>query len=73
MTPKDFESLRRKQIAAQKLQMLVASAATISDSEVSEGTTKEGLLQIKANEILNDWFDNIKGKAEIKILLDERA
>ena len=73
MTPKDFESLRRKQIAAHKLQMLVASAATISDSEVTEGTTKEGLLQIKANEILNDWFDNIKGKAEIKVLLDERA
>ena len=73
MSPKDFESLRRKQLAAAKLQMLIASAATVSNSEITEGSTEESLLQKKANEILNDWFDNITKKATIKVLLEDRA
>jgi parvulin-like peptidyl-prolyl isomerase len=73
MTPKDFESLRRKQIASNKLQLLIASAAKVSNSEISENTTEMDLIQYKANEILNDWFDNVKRKSKIKILLEDRS
>ena len=34
MSPKDFESLRRKQLASNKLKLLVASATQISESEL---------------------------------------
>lgn len=71
MAPKDFENLRRKQIAANKLQVLIASAAKISDSEITEGLNEADLIQIKANEILNDWFDSVKEKSKIQILLNE--
>ncbi len=71
MSPKDFENLRRKQIAANKLQVLIASAAKISDSEITEGLNEADLIQIKANEILNDWFDSVKEKSKIQILLNE--
>ncbi len=71
MSPKDFENLRRKQIAANKLQILIASAAKIADSEITEGLNEEDLIQIKANEILNDWFDSVKEKSKIQILLNE--
>ena len=76
LSPKDFENLRRKQIASKKLQMLVASAAKVSDTELknpdnySEQVTA---LQTKANEILNDWFDTIKKKTKIKITLQDNA
>ena len=71
LSPKDFETLRRKQLAASKLQILIASSARISTSENPE--KDDTLLQKKANEILNDWFDNIKRKSKIKILLEDRG
>lgn len=73
MSPKDFESLRRKQIASNKLQMLVASAARVSESEVKtqESSNIPELTQIKANEVLNDWFDSVTKNSKIEILLDE--
>jgi hypothetical protein len=76
LSPKDFESLRRKQIASKKLQMLVASAAKISDTEIQNPNNyseQVNALQIKANEILNDWFDTIKRKTKIKITLQNNA
>lgn len=73
LSPKDFETLRRKQIAANKLQILIASATKISKSEVTENLKEDTLIQIKANEILNDWFDDVKRKSKIKILLEDRA
>lgn len=74
MSPKDFETLRRKQIAANKLQILVASAAKISNSEITQNENKSEneLIQSKANEILNDWFDTVKRKSKIKILLEDK-
>ena len=73
MSPKDFESLRRKQIASNKLQMLVASASRLSQSEIEmkQSTNVPELTQIKANEVLNDWFDTVKKNSKIEILLDE--
>ena len=73
MSPKDFETLRRKQLAANKLQILIASAAKISNSEITENANENTLIQVKANEILNDWFDDVKRKSKIKILLEDRA
>ena len=75
MSPKDFESLRRKQLASNKLKLLVASATQISESELKarEGTSIPEETQIKANEILNDWFDTEKNKSKIKVLLEDRA
>ena len=76
MSPKDFETLRRKQLASNKLQLLIASAAQITKSEAETvGNAENGipeLTQTKANEILNDWFDNVKSKSKIKILLEDR-
>lgn len=76
LSPKDFESLRRKQIASKKLQMLVASAAKVSDTELKNPdnySEQATALQTKANEILNDWFDTIKKKTKIKITLQDNA
>ncbi|MBR3627565.1 MAG: SurA N-terminal domain-containing protein [Elusimicrobia bacterium] len=71
ISPKDFEALRRKQIASNKLQILIASAAKISNSEITESLDENALIQIKANEILNDWFDNVKRTSKIKVLLED--
>ena len=74
LSPKEFESLRRKQIASNKLQVLIASAIKISDSEKTmNNNTEYNLVQKKANEVLNDWFDNVKRKSKIKILLKDRG
>ncbi|MCR4662425.1 MAG: SurA N-terminal domain-containing protein [Endomicrobiaceae bacterium] len=74
MSPKDFESLRRKQLASNKLQILIASAAKISKSELnSEDVNESALTQAKANEVLNDWYDEVKRNSKIKILLEDRA
>ena len=58
-----------------KLKLLVASATQISESELKarEGTSIPEETQIKANEILNDWFDTVKNKSKIKVLLEDRA
>ena len=73
MAPKDYENLRRKQIASNKMQMLIASSARVSQSEVEmkKGSNISEQTQIKANEVLNDWFDTIKKDSKIQILLDE--
>lgn len=73
MAPKDFETLRRKQIASNKLQMLIASSARVSQSEFEKKGTSNipELTQIKANDILNDWFDEIRKNSKIQILLNE--
>jgi len=73
MSPKDFENLRRKQIAANKLKVLVASATNVSNTEAEKDSGKAAILiQTKANEILNDWFDSVKRESKIKILLEDR-
>ena len=73
MAPKDYENLRRKQIASNKMQMLIASSARVSQSELEmkKGSNISEQTQIKANEVLNDWFDTIKKDSKIQILLDE--
>ena len=73
MSPKDFEYLRRKQIASNKLQLLIASASRVSESEkqMSKISNIPDLIQIKANEILNDGFDEVRKNSKIEVLLNE--
>lgn len=70
LSPKDFESLRRKQLAANKLKMLIASSVKISNSEKAKGNEYQ-LLQEKANEVVNAWFEEIIKKSKIEILLSD--
>ncbi len=75
LSPKEYETFRRKQIASNKLKILIASAASVSDGELEEmkkempDLNREYALQLKANEILNDWFEGIKKNMNIEINL----
>ncbi len=75
LSPKEYETFRRKQIAANKLKILIASAASVSDGELEEmkkempDLNKEYALQLKANEVLNDWFESIRKNTKIEINL----
>ncbi len=77
LSPKEYETFRRKQIAANKLKALIASAASVSDGELEEmkkespTLNKEYALQLKANEVLNDWFKEVKEKTNIEVNLSE--
>jgi hypothetical protein len=76
LSPKDFEYLRRKQLASNKLQVFIASSAKITDSELKElhnlypNVDDNTLIQMKMNEVLNDWFENIRQKTALKITME---
>ena len=79
LTPKEFESMRKKQIAANKMKVLIASAVSgISESEFSgmknenPKITKDYVLQIRNNEILNDWFNKIRKETSVKITINDK-
>lgn len=79
LTPKDFEDMRKKQIAANKMKILIASAISdISESEFKNlqitniKITKDYALQFKNNEILNDWFDQVRKGTSIKITMSDK-
>ena len=75
LSPKEFETLRRKQLISNKLQILIASSAKVSDAqeqfikENDKGITDSMILQIKPNEILNDWFAKVQDNTDYKITL----
>ena len=76
LSPKEFENLRRKQLISNKLQLLIASSAKMSDAQQKyfkenskEDVNEAMLLQIKPNEILNDWFEKVQDKTDYKITL----
>ena len=62
MSPKEFEALRKKQISSEKLKIILASSIKAFDFEVEDAKkanpeiTRDMLLQMKANIILNEWF-----------------
>jgi len=62
LTAKDYEDIRRKQISAEKLKIVLASAIKVFDEELAQAKavnpsiTKDELMQIKANSFLNEWF-----------------
>ncbi len=65
MTPKEYEHLRKKQIAGEKLKMILGTAIKLSDSEFNSLSanypklTRDELTQSKINSILNEWYSNI--------------
>ncbi len=75
LSPKEFETLRRKQLVSNKLQLLIASSAKVSDAqeqfikENDKDITDSMILQIKPNEILNDWFMQVQDNTDYKITL----
>ena len=75
LSPKEFETLRRKQLVSNKLQLLIASSAKVSDAqgqfikENDKDITDTMILQIKPNEILNDWFMKVQDNTDYKITL----
>ena len=75
LSPKEFETLRRKQLISNKLQLLIASSAKVSDAqeqsikENNKDITDSMILQIKPNEILNDWFMKVQDNTDYKITL----
>lgn len=77
LSPKEYETFRRKQIASNKLKVLIASAASVSDGELEEmkkempDLNKEYAIQLKANEVLSDWFEDVRNKTKIEINLNE--
>ncbi len=66
ISPKDFETLRRKQIVANKLKVLIASTVKVSKTEKINHKESQ-LLQEKANEIVNSWFNDIRGKSTVEV------
>jgi parvulin-like peptidyl-prolyl isomerase len=75
-TPKDFENLRKRQIAGEKLKILLASTVKMSDDEYNDilkitksQTAKAQLLNNKINAYLNVWFKDAIENSKIKITL----
>ena len=66
ISPKDFETLRRKQIVANKLKVLIASTVKVNKNEKINHKESQ-LLQEKANEIVNSWFNDIRGKSTVEV------
>ncbi|MDR2426866.1 MAG: SurA N-terminal domain-containing protein [Endomicrobium sp.] len=62
MSPKDYETMRKKRIAAEKLKLLLASAIKVSDSEYEAAEadgikmTREEFMHNKVNMILSEWY-----------------
>ena len=69
ISPKDFETLRRKQIVANKLKVLIASTVKVSKTEKISHNDESQLLQKIANEVVNSWFNDMKRKSTVEVLL----
>lgn len=68
MAPKDYEEMRKKQIAGEKLRVLLISSIKAGNLELEEAKrekpeiTRHELAMMKANAILNEWYiDLAKG------------
>jgi hypothetical protein len=65
MTPKEYETLKKKEIAGEKLKMILGSAVKVWRYElemanrIESQTTKNTLLQTKINTTLNEWYANV--------------
>jgi len=71
LTPRQYETLRRKQISGEKLKILLGSAIKVSESEYNEALKDNPkllmsvMLQDKANRILNEWFMKVAKSSKI--------
>jgi peptidyl-prolyl cis-trans isomerase D len=70
MSPKEYELLRKKQIAGIKLKMLLASSVKLWNYEVvtvakQKDKTKEELFSSKINVVLNEWYQQVIKSSKI--------
>ncbi|GMO67263.1 MAG: hypothetical protein Nk1A_5310 [Endomicrobiia bacterium] len=73
MTPKEYETILKKQICGNKLKMILAFSVKLWNYELENSikqdssTIKNNLVQEKINLILSDWYSNIVKNSKIKI------
>jgi hypothetical protein len=73
MTAKEYETVRRKQIIAVKVRMLISSCVKLWSYELKNTLkqesqiTKNALTQAKINFILNDWYSDIIRDSKITV------
>jgi hypothetical protein len=71
MTPKEYETLRKKQIAGNKVKMILAPSIKLWNYELeaairqNPSITKNALLQAKINIVLNEWYLSIIKNSKI--------
>jgi hypothetical protein len=71
MSAKEYEKLRRKQIAGNKVKSMLASSVRLWNYEVEEAIklnpseNVNSLLQIKINIVLNEWYSAIIRNSKI--------
>lgn len=73
MTPKEYETILRKQICENKLKITLANSVKLWNYELENSlkqdssTIKNNLVQEKISLILKDWYSNIVKNSKIKI------
>jgi peptidyl-prolyl cis-trans isomerase D len=70
MSPKEYELLRKKQIAGVKLKMLLASSVKLWNYEIDSiakqnDKIREELFSTKVNVMLNEWYQQIIKNSKI--------
>ncbi|MCL2390326.1 MAG: SurA N-terminal domain-containing protein [Endomicrobia bacterium] len=71
MTPKEYESMRKKQIAGDKLKILLASSIKLMNAEYEAAAkanadiTRDQIHQMKINQFLNEWYINLAKKSNV--------
>jgi hypothetical protein len=73
MTAKEYETMRRKQIVAIKVKMLIASCVKLWNYELENALkqeppiTENALIQTKVNFIFNEWYLDIVRNSKIVV------
>jgi hypothetical protein len=73
MTPREYENLIKKQIAGNKVRMIIAHSVKLWNYELetaikqNHSMTEDILLQLKINIVLNEWYSNITKNSKISI------
>jgi len=71
LTPKEYETIIKKQICENKLKMTLASSVKLWNYEFenslkqNSSVIKNNLIQEKINLILNDWYSNVVKNSKI--------
>jgi hypothetical protein len=73
MTPKEYEAIRKKQIAGSKVKDIISFSVKLWNYELENSlkqdptATKESLINTKINLIINEWYSNIIKNSKITI------
>jgi hypothetical protein len=73
MTPKEYEVMRKKQIAGGKVKDIISYSVRLWNYELENSlkqdptATKESLINTKINLIINEWYSNIIKSSKITI------